>query len=192
MALNGRRPGASPRRPSPTPITRCLPEALETWPVQLMERLLPRHMQIIYLINAMHLDALRAKGASDAATLSSVSLIDEHNGRHVRMGHLAFLGSHKVNGVSALHSELVKETVFKDFHRALSRPHRQQDQWRHLPPLAARGQSAAVATARRHDRRWRLRRARTTDRTREVRRRRRVPEAIRGGQAREQGASRDD
>jgi starch phosphorylase len=94
-----------------------LPEALETWPVQLVERLLPRHMQIIYLINAMHLDSLRAKGASDPATLSSVSLIDEHNARHVRMGHLAFLGSHKVNGVSALHSELVKETVFKDFHR---------------------------------------------------------------------------
>ena len=94
-----------------------LPEALETWPVQLMERLLPRHMQIIYLINAMHLDCLRAKGESDPATLSSVSLIDERNGRHVRMGHLAFLGSHKVNGVSALHSALVKETVFKDFHR---------------------------------------------------------------------------
>jgi len=93
-----------------------LPEALETWPVWLMEKLLPRHMQIIYLINAMHLDGLREKGVEDAGVLSSVSLIDEHNGRHVRMGHLAFLGSHKVNGVSALHSELVKETVFKDFH----------------------------------------------------------------------------
>ena len=94
-----------------------LPEALETWPVGLMERLLPRHMQIIYLINALHLDALREKGVDDAGTLSSISLIDEHNGRHVRMGNLAFLGSHKVNGVSALHSELVKETVFRDFHR---------------------------------------------------------------------------
>ena len=82
-----------------------------------MERLLPRHMQIIYLINALHLDALRAKGVYDTGKLSAnVSLIDEHNGRHVRMGHLAFLGSHKVNGVSALHSELVKETVFHDFH----------------------------------------------------------------------------
>ncbi len=94
-----------------------LPEALETWPVRLMERLLPRHMQIIYLINALHLDALREKGVGDAGTLSAVSLIDEHNGRHVRMGNLAFLGSHKVNGVSALHSELVKETVFRDFHK---------------------------------------------------------------------------
>jgi starch phosphorylase len=93
-----------------------LPEALETWPVWLMEKLLPRHMQIIYLINAIHLDSLRERGVTDSGVLASVSLIDEHNGRHVRMGHLAFLGSHKVNGVSALHSELVKKTVFKDFH----------------------------------------------------------------------------
>jgi glycogen phosphorylase len=91
-----------------------LPEALETWPAPLMERLLPRHMQIIYLINARHLDRLRADGMEDAGKLSALSLIDEHNGRRVRMGHLAFLGSHKVNGVSALHSELVKETVFHD------------------------------------------------------------------------------
>ncbi len=93
-----------------------LPEALETWPVQLMERLLPRHMQIIYLINALHLDRLRAGGHDDAGFLSSVSLIDEHNGRKVRMGNLAFVGSHKVNGVSALHTELMKETVFRDMH----------------------------------------------------------------------------
>ncbi|HEY8137555.1 MAG TPA: glycogen/starch/alpha-glucan phosphorylase, partial [Methylocystis sp.] len=94
-----------------------LPEALETWPVGLMERLLPRHVQIIYLINALHLDALREKGVSDSGMLANVSLIDEHNGRQVRMGNLAFLGSHKVNGVSALHSELIKETVFHDFHK---------------------------------------------------------------------------
>jgi starch phosphorylase len=91
-----------------------LPEALETWPAPLMERLLPRHMQIIYLINAKHLDALREKGIDDPGKLAAVSLIDEHYGRHVRMGTLAFLGSHKVNGVSALHSALVKETVFRD------------------------------------------------------------------------------
>jgi starch phosphorylase len=93
-----------------------LPEALETWPAPLLERLLPRHMQIIYLINARHLDKLRADGVNDPGKLSALSVIDEHNGRHVRMGHLAFLGSHKVNGVSALHSELVKETVFRDLH----------------------------------------------------------------------------
>jgi starch phosphorylase len=93
-----------------------LPEALETWPTPLMERLLPRHMQIIYLINAWHLDRLRAEGVEDPGRLAALSLIDENHGRHVRMGHLAFLGSHKVNGVSALHSELVKETVFRDLH----------------------------------------------------------------------------
>jgi glycogen phosphorylase len=94
-----------------------LPEALESWPIPMMERLLPRHMQIIYLINALHLDTSRARGFEDANLLSSVSLIDEHNGRRVRMGHLAFLGSHKINGVSALHTELMKKTVFRDLHR---------------------------------------------------------------------------
>ncbi|HEY3719524.1 MAG TPA: glycogen/starch/alpha-glucan phosphorylase [Roseiarcus sp.] len=91
-----------------------LPEALESWPVALMERLLPRHMQIIYLINAEHLDNARAQGMVDAGLLASVSLIDEHGGRRVRMGALAFIGSHKINGVSALHTTLMKETVFHD------------------------------------------------------------------------------
>jgi glycogen phosphorylase len=91
-----------------------LPEALESWPVSLMERLLPRHMQIIYLINALHLDMVRAAGRDEGAFLSSVSLIEEHHGRHVRMGHLAFLGSRRVNGVSALHTGLMRKTVFRD------------------------------------------------------------------------------
>ena len=91
-----------------------LPEALETWPVALMERLLPRPMQIIYLINAAHLDRLRRGGHVDDQKLSSLSVIGEGYGRHVRMGHLAFLGSHKVNGVSALHTELMRKTVFHD------------------------------------------------------------------------------
>jgi starch phosphorylase len=93
-----------------------LPEALESWPVHLMERLLPRHMQIIYLINARHLDKLRKSGNTDTTLLSAVSLIDEHSGRRVRMGVMAFLGSHKVNGVSALHTGLMRETVFRDLH----------------------------------------------------------------------------
>jgi starch phosphorylase len=94
-----------------------LPEALETWPVSLMERLLPRHMQIIYLINAQHIDALRAKDMHDFDLLRSVSLIEEGNGRRVRMGNLAFLGSHSVNGVSGLHTELMRQTVFADLHK---------------------------------------------------------------------------
>ncbi|TXM74682.1 glycogen/starch/alpha-glucan phosphorylase [Methylobacterium sp. WL69] len=93
-----------------------LPEALETWPVELMERVLPRHMQIIYLINWMHLEEQGRHGRADAAQLASVSLIEEANGKRVRMGHLAFLGARRVNGVSALHTDLMRSTVFKDLH----------------------------------------------------------------------------
>jgi starch phosphorylase len=89
-----------------------LPEALESWPVPLMERLLPRHMQIIYLLNAAHLDRARRRGFVDPAMLASLSLIDERDGRRVRMGNLAFIGSHKINGVSALHTDLMRKTVF--------------------------------------------------------------------------------
>ncbi|EPN19937.1 glycogen phosphorylase [Pseudomonas syringae pv. actinidiae ICMP 19070] len=94
-----------------------LPEALETWSVGLMERMLPRHMQIIYLINAQHIDTLRAKGVDDVNVLRAVSLIEEDNGRRVRMGNLAFLGSHSVNGVSALHTQLMRKTVFAELHK---------------------------------------------------------------------------
>ncbi len=96
-----------------------LPEALESWPVGLMERLLPRHMQIIYLINALHLDRVRQIRPGDDGLLSRVSLIEEHYDRRVRMGHLAFVGSHKVNGVSALHTDLLRETVFGDMNAVL-------------------------------------------------------------------------
>lgn len=94
-----------------------LPEALEHWPVPLMERLLPRHMQIIYLINALNLDALRRSGAISDQEVAQVSLIDEHAGRKVRMGWLSFIGSHRVNGVSALHTDLMRTTVFSTFNR---------------------------------------------------------------------------
>jgi starch phosphorylase len=94
-----------------------MPEALESWPVALIERLLPRHMEIIYLLHAEQMQALKDQGVVDEATLGEVALIDDHNGHRVRMGHLAFLGSHHVNGVSTLHSELMKETVFKSLHQ---------------------------------------------------------------------------
>ena len=93
-----------------------LPEALETWPVPQLAGLLPRHMQIIERINAQHLDGLRASGVSDGRLLSSLSVFDEAGDRRVRMGHLAFLGAHRVNGVSALHTNLMRETVFRDLH----------------------------------------------------------------------------
>jgi starch phosphorylase len=94
-----------------------LPEALESWPVGLMERLLPRHMQIIYLINARHLQDVRERFPGDDALAASVSLIHENAERRVRMGNLAFIGSHRVNGVSALHTELLRRTVFHDLDR---------------------------------------------------------------------------
>ncbi|AWK87128.1 glycogen/starch/alpha-glucan phosphorylase [Azospirillum thermophilum] len=94
-----------------------LPEALEAWPVRMVERVLPRHMQIIYEINARFLNRSKARAAGDNARLARLSLIDERGDRRVRMGNLAFLGSHKVNGVSALHTDLMKQTVFADFHQ---------------------------------------------------------------------------
>ena len=91
-----------------------LPEALETWAVPLMERLLPRHMQIIYLLNGRHLEHVRSLGQGADWQLASASLIDERHGRRVRMGHLAFLGSHAINGVSALHTGLIQRSLFAD------------------------------------------------------------------------------
>ncbi len=93
-----------------------LPEALESWPVPLLERLFPRHMQLIYQINAKILRQARKDGLDDGA-ISRISLIDESGERRVRMGNLAFAGSHSINGVSALHSDLMKETVFSDLNR---------------------------------------------------------------------------
>ena len=91
-----------------------LPEALETWPIELFERLLPRHLEIIYRINVAHLALAEARAPGDLEFKASVSLIDEKSGRRVRMGQLAFVGSHRINGVSAMHSELMRETVFRD------------------------------------------------------------------------------
>ena len=93
-----------------------MPEALETWPVDLLGRVLPRHLQIILQINALFL-AQAGAGDSGNRHLAAVSLIHEDGERRVRMGNLAFLGSVRVNGVSALHTELMKQTVFADLHR---------------------------------------------------------------------------
>jgi starch phosphorylase len=93
-----------------------LPEALESWPLPLFERLLPRHMQLIYAINADLLRTARRKDKMDEGSIASVSLIDEQGERRVRMANLAFAGSHSVNGVAALHTELMKQTVFADLH----------------------------------------------------------------------------
>ena len=93
-----------------------LPEALETWPLPLFERLLPRHMQIIYAINSRVLREARKAGLDNAA-IAAISLIEEGGERRVRMANLAFVGAHSVNGVAALHTELMKTTVFSDLHK---------------------------------------------------------------------------
>lgn len=94
-----------------------LPEALESWPLPMFEALLPRHMQIVYLINAELLKEARASNKFDGGQISRISLIGEEGERRVRMGNLAFAGSHSINGVAALHTELMKQTVFADLHQ---------------------------------------------------------------------------
>jgi starch phosphorylase len=92
-----------------------LPEALEKWSVDLFGRLLPRHLEIVYEINRRFLDEVRAALPGDDARVARLSLIDETGPRYVRMAHLACVGGHMINGVAQLHSELLKQTVLRDF-----------------------------------------------------------------------------
>ena len=94
-----------------------MPEALETWPLRLFEELLPRHLEIIYEINQRFLAHVRARFPDDAALPARVSLIEENGERRVRMAALAIVASHKVNGVSTLHSQLMVQTIFADYAR---------------------------------------------------------------------------
>ncbi len=93
-----------------------LPEALEKWPISLFGKLLPRHLEIIYEINRRFLELVRMRFPKDAARLARMSLIDESGERYVRMANLACVSSHTINGVAALHSELLKQTVLRDFY----------------------------------------------------------------------------
>ncbi len=93
-----------------------LPEALERWPLPLFREVLPRHLEIIFRINAPFLAEVRARFPGDDALLARLSLIDEHGERYVRMAHLACVGSHAINGVAELHSELLRRDVLRDFH----------------------------------------------------------------------------
>ena len=94
-----------------------MPEALETWPLHYFETMLPRHLQIIYRINDDLLKETGTRHPGDFELLRRISFIDEHGERRVRMANLAFVGSHRVNGVSKLHTALMKETVFADLNR---------------------------------------------------------------------------
>ncbi|XP_055495305.1 glycogen phosphorylase, brain form [Leucoraja erinacea] len=93
-----------------------LPEALERWPVDMFERLLPRHLQIIYEINQIHLDKIAALYPGDEDRMKRMSLIEEGDPKRINMAHLSVVGSHAVNGVARIHSEIVKSTIFKDFY----------------------------------------------------------------------------
>jgi glycogen phosphorylase len=92
-----------------------LPEALEKWTVGLFGKLLPRHLEIVYEINRRFLDEVRERFPGDDARVTRLSIIDESGPRYVRMAHLACVGSHRINGVARLHSELLKQTVLRDF-----------------------------------------------------------------------------
>uniref|UniRef100_A0A8C6MFG6 Alpha-1,4 glucan phosphorylase n=1 Tax=Nothobranchius furzeri TaxID=105023 RepID=A0A8C6MFG6_NOTFU len=92
-----------------------LPEALERWPVELLEKLLPRHLQIIYQINQAHLDKIAALFPKDMDKLRRMSLIEEDGCKRVNMAHLCIVGSHAVNGVAEIHSNIIKTKIFKDF-----------------------------------------------------------------------------
>ena len=94
-----------------------MPEALETWDVEMLSRLLPRHLEIIFDINAQFLKQVTEKFGLDADLIRRISLVDEYGQRRVRMAHLAIVASHKVNGVSKLHSQLMTQNIFSDFAR---------------------------------------------------------------------------
>lgn len=93
-----------------------MPEALEKWSVPLLERLLPRHLEIVYEINARFIDFLRKEHKADDATVSRLSIIQEGNPKFVRMANMAVIFCHHVNGVAALHTEILKESLFREYH----------------------------------------------------------------------------
>jgi starch phosphorylase len=94
-----------------------MPEALESWPVELLQRLLPRHLEIIYEINHRFLESLRIDFAGEHGLPGNLSIIQEGENRQIRMAHLAIIGSHSVNGVAELHSQILKKDLFRDFNR---------------------------------------------------------------------------
>jgi starch phosphorylase len=93
-----------------------LPEALEKWALPFFRNLLPRHLEIVYEINRRFLDYVRTRFPNDEGIVSRLSIIEEGGEKHVRMAHLASVGSHRINGVAALHTQLLSRTVLKDFY----------------------------------------------------------------------------
>jgi starch phosphorylase len=92
-----------------------LPEALEKWSVSLIGKLLPRHLELIFLINFFYIEKLKQRYPGDGEKISRMSLIEEGYDKKIRMAYLSIVCSHTVNGVAALHSDLLKKTIFKEF-----------------------------------------------------------------------------
>ncbi|XP_034034331.1 glycogen phosphorylase, muscle form [Thalassophryne amazonica] len=109
-----------------------LPEALERWPVDLFAHLLPRHLEIVYEINRRHLEKVAAKFPNDNDRLRRMSLIEEGGQKRINMAHLCIVGSHAVNGVAQIHSDILKDTVFKDFYEM--EPHKFQNKTNGITP----------------------------------------------------------
>ena len=130
-----------------------LPEALERWSLAVFGKVLPRHLEIIYEINAHFLEEVRIRFMGDEARIARLSLIDESGERYVRMAHLACVGSHAINGVAELHSELLKRDVLQGFLRAVAAEVQQQDQRRDAAALDGAVQSEALRARHRAHRR---------------------------------------
>uniref|UniRef100_A0A8C3SF78 Alpha-1,4 glucan phosphorylase n=1 Tax=Chelydra serpentina TaxID=8475 RepID=A0A8C3SF78_CHESE len=109
-----------------------LPEALERWPVNLLETLLPRHLEIIYEINQRFLDKVNAMFPGDLDRLRRMSLVEESGIKRINMAHLCIVGSHVINGVARIHSDILKKTVFKDFYEF--EPHKFQNKTNGITP----------------------------------------------------------
>jgi starch phosphorylase len=92
-----------------------LPEALEKWSVGLIGKLLPRHLELIYLINHFYIERLKQRYPGDNLKISRMSLVEEGDDKKIRMAFLSIVCSHTVNGVAAIHSDLLKKTIFKEF-----------------------------------------------------------------------------
>ena len=167
-----------------------LPEALETWPVSFFERLLPRHLGIIYQLNREFLDEVSARFPGDHERRRRMSIIDEDQGRRVRMAHLAVVGSRRTNGVAELHSRLMRETIFADY--AALWPERFTNvtngiSVRRWLKESTPGSRALLTERLGHSLGERPRGARAAARRR---RRRRVPQPLPGPEARQQAAPR--
>jgi len=109
-----------------------LPEALERWPVSMLETILPRHLEIIYFINHLHMEVVKKQLGDDWEKLKQLSCIEEDGEKRVNMAHLAIIGSHAVNGVAAIHSDLIKKTLFKPFYELW--PHKFQNKTNGITP----------------------------------------------------------